>query len=104
MAKAFIDIKISETYLGSHENSNRSRAPESFPAHRSVGARGESINISKRGKVIATLIPATGDGTPPKTSPKVDFMARLRETWGDRVFTIEQVAALRADELAGGLG
>ena len=75
-----------------------------FPRIEAWVHEGESINISKRGKVIATLIPATGDGTPPQTSPKVDIMARLRETWGDRVFTMEQVAALRADELAGDLG
>jgi hypothetical protein len=31
-------------------------------------------------------------------------MARLRETWGARVFTLEQVAAMRADELAGDPG
>jgi hypothetical protein len=30
----------------------------------------------------------------------VDIMARLRETWGGRVFSMEEVAAMRADELA----
>jgi len=31
-------------------------------------------------------------------------MARLRETWGSRVFTHEEVAAMRADELSNDLG
>ena len=65
---------------------------------------GESIRITKRGKVIATLLPALGNVSPEPPRPKVDIMARLRETWGGRVFTMEQVAAMRADELAEDLG
>lgn len=64
---------------------------------------GESINISKRGKVIATLIPALGANASGQMPPKVDIMARLSETWGERVFIMEQVEAIRADELAGDL-
>ena len=75
-----------------------------FPRIEAWVNEGESINISKRGKVIATLVPALGSAEPKPHSPKVDIMARLRETWGDRVFTAEQVAALRADELAQDLG
>ncbi len=75
-----------------------------FPRIEAWVHEGESINISKRGKIIATLIPALGADTSAQQSPKVDIMARLRETWGDRVFTMEQVAAMRADELAGDLG
>ena len=75
-----------------------------FPRIEAWVNEGESINISKRGKVIATLVPALGSAEPKPHFPKVDIMARLRETWGDRVFTAEQVAALRADELAQDLG
>ena len=75
-----------------------------FPRIEAWVHEGESINISKRGKIIATLIPALGASALPQPPPKVDIMARLRETWGDRVFTMEQVAAMRADELAGDLG
>ena len=75
-----------------------------FPRIEAWVHEGESINISKRGKIIATLIPALGAAALPQPPPKVDIMARLRETWGDRVFTMEQVAAMRADELAGDLG
>lgn len=75
-----------------------------FPRIEAWVHEGESINISKRGKIIATLIPALGTAAAPQLPPKVDIMARLRETWGGRVFTMEQVAAMRADELAGDSG
>lgn len=75
-----------------------------FPRIEAWVHEGESINISKRGKIIATLIPALGTAAAPQLPRKVDIMARLRETWGGRVFTMEQVAAMRADELAGDSG
>lgn len=75
-----------------------------FPRIEAWVHEGESINISKRGKVIATLVPALGATAPQPRPPRVDIMARLRETWGGRVFTMEQVAAMRADELAEDLG
>ncbi len=71
-----------------------------FPRIEAWVHEGESINISKRGKVIAVLVPVRGDAASRPGRPKVDVMARLRETWGDRVLTMEQVAAMRADELA----
>ena len=75
-----------------------------FPRIEAWVHEGESINISKRGKVIARLIPVVGNAAPTPRPPKVDIMARLRETWGGRVFTMEQVVAMRADELAEDLG
>lgn len=75
-----------------------------FPRIEAWVHEGESINISKRGKVIAMLVPVLGNAVPQSPPPKVDIMARLRETWGGRVFTMEQVAAMRADELAEDLG
>jgi len=74
-----------------------------FPRIEAWVHEGESIHISKRGKVIATLVPALGANTNRKRR-KVDIMARLRETWGGRVFTMDEVAAMRADELSGDLG
>lgn len=71
-----------------------------FPRIEAWIHEGETIHISKRGKVIATLVPALGATEFRQRPPKVDIMARLRETWGGRVFTMEQVAAMRADELA----
>lgn len=75
-----------------------------FPRIEAWVHEGESILISKRGKVIATLVPALGATDSAQKPPKVDIMARLRETWGGRVFTLEQVAAMRADELAADMG
>jgi antitoxin (DNA-binding transcriptional repressor) of toxin-antitoxin stability system len=75
-----------------------------FPRIEAWIHEGESVSISKRGKVIATLIPLLAGSQSGPRPPKVDIMARLRETWGGRVFTMEQVAAMRADELAEDLG
>jgi antitoxin (DNA-binding transcriptional repressor) of toxin-antitoxin stability system len=75
-----------------------------FPRIEAWVHEGESVNITKRGKVIATLVPALGGGVAEPRPPKVDIMARLRETWGERVFSMEEVAATRADELAEDLG
>jgi prevent-host-death family protein len=54
-----------------------------FPAVLSRIERGQEIAITKRGKVVARLLP------PPKTRKKKkiqwpDFAARIRETYGDR--------------------
>jgi antitoxin (DNA-binding transcriptional repressor) of toxin-antitoxin stability system len=63
---------------------------------------GEEIRIEKRGKPIGFL-----SATPKSVKaakPKVDFMARLDEIWGERVFTEEEVRAMREAELEGDLG
>lgn len=75
-----------------------------FPRIEAWVREGESINISKRGKVIATLIPASAHAAAGRSAPKPDIMARLRETWGERVFSVEEVAAMREEELEGDLG
>lgn len=71
-----------------------------FPRIEAWVHEGESVNISKRGKVIATLVPATAQ----PLGPKVDIMTRLRKNWGERVFTMEEVQAMRSEELAGDMG
>jgi antitoxin (DNA-binding transcriptional repressor) of toxin-antitoxin stability system len=59
---------------------------------------GESIAITKRGRVFATLVP----GAPQRRKlVKPDFMAQLKETWGDRCFTAAEVKAMRDFELEG---
>ena len=75
-----------------------------FPRIEAWVHEGESVNISKRGKVIATLVPVQPNAPLQPRPRKVDIMARLKETWGGRVFTMEQDEAMRADELAGDLG
>jgi antitoxin (DNA-binding transcriptional repressor) of toxin-antitoxin stability system len=60
---------------------------------------GEEIRIEKRGKPIAMLTPLKA-----KSSAKVkmpDFEARLKETWGDRVFSNAEIREMREAELEG---
>lgn len=73
-----------------------------FPRIEAWVHEGESVNICKRGRVIARLVPAGPEEA--GTVPKPDIMARLRETWGDRVFSLEEVAAMREEETKDDLG
>ncbi|MCW1887207.1 type II toxin-antitoxin system Phd/YefM family antitoxin [Luteolibacter flavescens] len=58
---------------------------------------GEEIQIERRGEPIAVLKPVK-----PVEGKKIqmpDFAARRRAIWGDRVFTEEEVKAMREEEL-----
>jgi antitoxin (DNA-binding transcriptional repressor) of toxin-antitoxin stability system len=70
-----------------------------FPRVAAWIAEGESVEITKAGKPFARLVP------PPPVKPpglvKPDIMARLIETWGDRIFSNREVAEMRAAELEG---
>ena len=57
---------------------------------------GESVDIVKRGKRFARLIPAV---TVPEKPVKVDFAAQLRAAWGKRVFSDSELEAMREAEL-----
>ncbi len=46
--------------------------------------QGEAVEISKRGKVIATLSPPL-EGKPGKSKKRPDFFARLKRIYGDTV-------------------
>lgn len=63
---------------------------------------GEQICIEKRGQPIAMLTPV--DAATVKKVIMPDFMARMKRTWGDRVFSEEEVKAMREAELEGDLG
>ena len=60
---------------------------------------GETVRILKRGRAFGqlTAIPADENGA---VLVKPDIMAQLKEVWGDRVFSMEDVQAMRDDELA----
>jgi len=62
-------------------------------------AEGESVEITKAGKSFARLVPPASVKSPKLVKP--DIMARLKRTWGDRVFSAKEVAAMRAAELEG---
>jgi antitoxin (DNA-binding transcriptional repressor) of toxin-antitoxin stability system len=58
---------------------------------------GESIEITKRGHLFARLVPIKRKSR--EKLVKIDFMAQLKEMWGDRVFTDAEVRAMREAEL-----
>jgi antitoxin (DNA-binding transcriptional repressor) of toxin-antitoxin stability system len=58
---------------------------------------GESVEIVKRGRRFARLVPATTAS--PEVSITVDFAAQLRAVWGKRVFSDVEVEAMRKAEL-----
>ena len=59
---------------------------------------GESVQIVKRGKAFARLVPES-QGKPKPA--KVDFAARRKAIWGSRVFSAAEVKAMRDAELEG---
>ncbi len=60
---------------------------------------GETVEIKRRGKPFATLIPA--QKALEKCVPKIDFSAQLKEIWGEKVFSREEVAEMRRAQLDG---
>ena len=68
-----------------------------FPRVAAWIENGEEVGITKAGKLFARLVPAA----PAKTRKlvKPDIMARLKETWGERIFSTKEVAEMRAAEL-----
>ena len=67
-----------------------------FPKIAAWIADGESITIRKRGKPFATLTPASKSERPELS--QVDFAGRLRQIWGERVFSDEEIADMRVSE------
>ncbi len=61
---------------------------------------GETVQILKRGRAFAQLT-AMERGSSHAPLVKPDIMAQLREVWGDRVFSMEEVQAMREAELEG---
>jgi antitoxin (DNA-binding transcriptional repressor) of toxin-antitoxin stability system len=60
---------------------------------------GETVQIIKRGRPFACL---TGVGAVSSAMPfpKPDIMAQLREVWGDRVLSMDEVRGMREAELS----
>ena len=61
-------------------------------------ADGQEIEITKHGKPVALLSPPRPGGGTPKFDPEA-HMRRLKETWGDRVFSAAEVREMREAEL-----
>ena len=59
------------------------------------------MEIIKRGRAFARLVPAV-ESNPMRA--KVDFAARRKAIWGNRVFSAAEVRALRDAEMEGEQG
>ena len=68
-----------------------------FPRVAAWIAEGEQVEITRSGKPFAHLVPAKAQKKRKLVKP--DIMARLKETWGDRVFSAKEVAEMREAEL-----
>ena len=60
---------------------------------------GEAVQIVKRGKAFAQLVPMEKQAAP-RFDP-VAHARRRKETWGSRVFSAAEVKAMRDAELEG---
>lgn len=58
---------------------------------------GESVEIIKRGRRFARLVPAATAA--PRRPVKIDFAGQLRAVWGSKVFSDAEVQAMRDAEL-----
>ena len=63
---------------------------------------GEAVQIVKRGKAFARLVPVEKP-TPPRFDP-IAHAKRRKETWGNRVFSTAEVKAIREAEFEGEQG
>ncbi|MDZ4816332.1 MAG: type II toxin-antitoxin system Phd/YefM family antitoxin [Verrucomicrobiota bacterium] len=59
---------------------------------------GETVEILKRGKPYARLLPIE---VKPVLTPKIDFRAQRKAIWKGRKFSAKEVAEMRAAELDG---
>jgi antitoxin (DNA-binding transcriptional repressor) of toxin-antitoxin stability system len=57
---------------------------------------GEPVEIVKRGRLFARLTPAT---LPSSKPPKIDFARQLQAVWGRRIFSDQEMRAMRDSEL-----
>ena len=70
-----------------------------FPRVAAWIADGEPVEITRAGKVFAKLVPARP--AKPRKLVKPDIITRLKETWGNRIFSAQEVAEMREAELDG---
>lgn len=61
--------------------------------------QGEEVEILRRGKPVACLVPPRPAAS--AAVVKIDFAKQNKEIWGDRVFTMREVEEMRAFELEG---
>jgi antitoxin (DNA-binding transcriptional repressor) of toxin-antitoxin stability system len=64
-----------------------------FPKVEKMLAEGEPIEITKRNRVVATLVPAESDK--PRHIP--DFLGRMKKIYGDKVLKVSGAELIRWD-------
>jgi hypothetical protein len=84
-------------------NDNGRELSNELPRIEALVNEGRLVDISQMEKVIPTIEPAAMQAGE-RRAPKPDIMKRLNETWGERIFSMQEVAAMRVDELAADLG
>ena len=65
-----------------------------FPKVEKMLAEGETIEITKRNRVVATLVPAE---LPDKPRYIPDFLGRLQKIYGDKVLKVSGAELIRWD-------
>jgi len=65
-----------------------------FPKVEKMLAEGETIEITKRNRVVATLVPA-GESDKPRHIP--DFLGRMKKIYGDKVLKVSGAELIRWD-------
>lgn len=74
-----------------------------FPRVEALVNEWRLVDFSQAEKVIPTIESAALQAGE-RRAPTPDIMKRLNETWGERIFSMQEVAAIREDELAADLG
>jgi antitoxin (DNA-binding transcriptional repressor) of toxin-antitoxin stability system len=59
---------------------------------------GQAVGVTRRGRVVARILPAEGHGDAP---PPVDCVARARATWGPKPAGTTLSAVIRQDRESG---
>ena len=60
---------------------------------------GETVAIKRRGKPFATLVPSGELGD--CLMPRIDFAAQMREVWGTRMFSDQEIKEMKRAEIEG---
>jgi antitoxin (DNA-binding transcriptional repressor) of toxin-antitoxin stability system len=68
-----------------------------FPKVERMLREGQPLCVTKRGKVIARLVPENEAGTAVARPPMPDFEARMREIYGDKVFEVSGADLISED-------
>lgn len=68
-----------------------------FPRVAAWIADGQSVEITRRGRPVAHLVPVSEKAAEKKIEWP-DFEARRRAIWGDRVFSAREIAGMDAFE------